>query len=366
MTKSNKRVLIYRLGSLGDTVIALPAFNKIHETFSDADITLLTNHPVQAKAAPLESILGKGYFFRRVINYPIGTRNVFVLFKLIEEIRSLNIDTLIYLTSTRKLKTTFAAKIATLRDRWFFRVAGIKNQVGFPKTREDFEISVDPGTGLFEWEAKRLARRLSALGEIPLENKNYWDLHFTNEELHAADKTLSLCAPQKPIIAISTGTKRQSNDWEEYNWINLLKQLKLRLKNWQLIIIGAGEESDRANKCLNAWDGTGLNICGKTSPRVSGAILKSAKIFIGHDSGPMHLAACVGTPCVAIFSARNFPGQWYPRGDSNKIIYHQTNCAGCGLEVCTTQNKKCILSITVDEVMNAVLEILGNINIGTL
>jgi len=365
MTRSNKRILIYRLGSLGDTIIALPAFNKIHETFTDADITLLTNHPVHAKAAPLESILGKGYFFRRVINYPIGTRNVFVLFKLIKEIKSLNIDTLIYLTSTRKLNTTFAAKIATLRDRWFFKAAGIKNQIGFPKISEDFEISVDSATGLFEWEAKRLARRLNALGEISLENDRYWDLHFTSEELNAANETLSLCSPQKPIIAISTGTKRQSNDWEEHNWINLLKHLKLILINWQLIIVGAGEESDRANKCLDAWDGTGINLCGKTSPRVSGAILKSAKIFIGHDSGPMHLAACVGTPCVAIFSARNVPGQWYPRGNSNKIIYHHTDCAGCGLEVCIVQNKKCILSITVDEVKNAVLEILENIQIET-
>jgi ADP-heptose:LPS heptosyltransferase len=68
----------------------------------------------------------------------------------------------------------------------------------------------------------------------------------------------------------------------------------------------------------------------------------------------MHLAGAVGTPCVAIFSARSLPGQWFPRGARNTMIYHQTECFGCGLEVCVQHSKKCLLSITVDEVMQAV------------
>ena len=76
--------------------------------------------------------------------------------------------------------------------------------------------------------------------------------------------------------------------------------------------------------------------------------------------GPMHLSAAVGTPCVAIYSARNFLRQWTPRGDFNKILYHKTDCAGCGLELCIEQKKKCILSITVDEVQNSALQLLNS------
>jgi ADP-heptose:LPS heptosyltransferase len=75
----------------------------------------------------------------------------------------------------------------------------------------------------------------------------------------------------------------------------------------------------------------------------------------------MHLAAAVGTPCVAIFSARNFPRQWFPRGNFNKIIYHGTDCAGCLLELCIEEKKKCILSITVDEVQSAVMDLVLNV-----
>lgn len=359
MTTPQKKILIYRLGSLGDTVIALPAFHKIHNTFQDADITLLTNHPINTKAAPLESILGNGYFFHRVINYPIGTRNPLLLLKLIKEIRELNIDILIYLISTRRLKTTWATKISILRDKWFFKAAGVKRIVGIPNSKEELDVCIDTNTGRYEWEAKRLMRRLESLGTVTIETNNYWDLRFTDEELVAANKALSPCSSKKSIMAVCTGTQRQSNDWGEANWLKLFQQLKITLSDWQLVFVGANEDLDRANKCLHIWGGEGINLCGLISPRVSGIILKRAAIFIGHDSGPMHLAACVGIPCVAIFSARNLPGQWYPRGNFNKVIYHKTDCAGCGLEVCVEQKKKCILSITVNEVQNAIMEILA-------
>ena len=72
-----------------------------------------------------------------------------------------------------------------------------------------------------------------------------------------------------------------------------------------------------------------MNLCGLLNPRESAAALKMAKIFVGHDSGPMHLAASVGIPCVAIFSARNKPGVWFPYGNQHKVVYHPIDCYGC-------------------------------------
>ncbi|RYF65753.1 MAG: glycosyltransferase family 9 protein, partial [Cytophagaceae bacterium] len=131
-----------------------------------------------------------------------------------------------------------------------------------------------------------------------------------------------------------------SKDWGETNWLQLIERLGKILTGWQLVLIGAPEESDFADLCLLAWLGEGVNLCGKCSPRVSAAVLKKAKLFVGHDSGPMHLAACVETPCVAIFSGRNLPMQWYPYGNSNTIIYHPTDCAGCDLDICIENKKK--------------------------
>jgi ADP-heptose:LPS heptosyltransferase len=72
----------------------------------------------------------------------------------------------------------------------------------------------------------------------------------------------------------------------------------------------------------------------------------------------MHLASAVGTPCVAIFSARNLPGQWFPARRGHRVIYHKTDCFGCMLETCVAERKRCILSITVDEVFDVVTQLL--------
>jgi heptosyltransferase-3 len=341
------RILIYRLGSLGDTIIALPCFNKVREVYPNSEIILLTNKPVMAKAAPLEAVLGSEYFFDKVLAYPVGTRNLFVLFSLLRKLRSYKVHTVINLSAARSKK-------AALRDKWFFRVAGVKQLIGFPTEDKDFKIAIDPLTGDYEWEADRLARRIKAIGNITLNEDRYWDLRLTSTEINKANEVLNSFSPGKPIIAICAGTKMQSKDWEENNWIDLIKRLRVILPDGQLVIVGAPEEADRAENCLKVWGTSGINLCGKTSPRVSAAVLKQANIFIGHDSGPMHLAACVGTPCVAIFSSRNLPRQWYPRGGANKIIRHKTACEGCSLEVCIVEKKRCVLSITVDEVLNAV------------
>ena len=78
----------------------------------------------------------------------------------------------------------------------------------------------------------------------------------------------------------------------------------------------------------------------------------------GHDSGPTHLAAAVDTPCVAIFSSRNYLGEWFPQGTGHRVLYHPIECQGCKLDVCIERQKACINSITVDEVFAAVHESL--------
>jgi ADP-heptose:LPS heptosyltransferase len=73
----------------------------------------------------------------------------------------------------------------------------------------------------------------------------------------------------------------------------------------------------------------------------------------------MHLAAAVQTPCVAIFAARNKPRVWFPYGKQHRVVYHQTECWGCGLETCIIERKRCLTSISVDEVVAEIAAVLG-------
>jgi hypothetical protein len=60
-----------------------------------------------------------------------------------------------------------------------------------------------------------------------------------------------------------------------------------------------------------------------------------------------------------VFSARAKPGIWFPRGAGNRVLHRDVSCAGCGLEICVAERKRCIAGIGVGEALTACEEILA-------
>ena len=253
------------------------------------------------------------------------------------------------------------------RDARFFRLCGVREMVGVPLT-EGMQKNLygepvagyayDVTHGDCEPEAARLARNIAELGDARLGEAASWDLRLTDAERAAAQAAIGAEVLAAPMIAVSVGTKVQSKDWGRENWRALLGALAARHNAHGLLLVGAAEESKASEFAADGWRAAGggpvVNLCGKLSPRESAAAISLTKIFVGHDSGPMHLAAAVQVPCVAIFAARNVPRVWFPFGERHRVLHHQVDCMGCGLETCIVEKKKCILSITVDEVMRVV------------
>lgn len=346
-----QRVLVYRLGSLGDTLVALPSLHLVARAFPNAKRRLLTNIPVHQKAPAAAAVLGGSGLIDDYERYEVATRNPVTLLLLAMRIRMFRPEVLVYLMAARG---TPAAR----RDRFFFRwVCGIPRLVGVPLTTDMQEHRLDP-QGDLEMECSRLARNLAELGEAHLEDAANWDLGLTPAEIAAADAALEPSGA-RPIIAVSVGTKVQAKDWGQGNWRALLNRVARQYPGHALLLAGASAESEASEFAAGGWrdaEGAGpvVNLCGTLAPRESAAALRRAVLFLGHDSGPMHLAASVQTRCVAIFAARNRPRVWFPYGEGHQVVYHRVDCWGCGLETCTEQRRKCLLSITVDEVMTAV------------
>ena len=350
-----RRVLVYRLGSLGDTLIALPSLHLIERAFPNSERRLLTNIPVSAKAPAAAAVLGESGLIDSYEGYIVGTRSPLSLLLLAWRIHRFRPDVLVYLAAARGMA-------AAQRDATFFsKACGIGRLIGVPLT-EDMQASSVGVNGILEAEASRLARNIAELGDAALDDPQTWDLRLTSTECATANAALAPFADE-PFIAMSVGTKVQAKDWGQDNWRALLGRLAALYPRIGLVLVGASEESVASEFAAEGWralsaSGRVVNLCGMLSPRESAAALRRAKVFIGHDSGPMHLAASVGTPAVAIFSARNKPRVWFPYGSQHRVVYHRVDCWGCGLETCTAQGRKCLLSITADEVINAVREVL--------
>jgi ADP-heptose:LPS heptosyltransferase len=151
----------------------------------------------------------------------------------------------------------------------------------------------------------------------------------------------------------------QSKDWGQERWRELLARLHAQYPQHGLVLVGAQEDYEVSEYSAEWWRGAKVNLCGRLTPRETAAVLEGAEVFLGPDSGPMHLAASVGVRCVIAFSAHGLPGVWYPAGRQHEIVYHQPECFGCGLERCVVMKKECMTSVTVEEMEQAVGRVLG-------
>jgi heptosyltransferase-3 len=257
---------------------------------------------------------------------------------------------MIYLTPPR-------GEDALRRDAKFFRVCGITKIIGMPKD----ELGVnrfDPTTGLWESEASRLMRCLAELGNIPLSELANWSLNLSDKENLKADVVLK-SLNGSPFVAFGISSKKQVTDWGISNWRELMPLVRRHLPHYAFVFIGAREDWSDVERVSARAGGSIINLSGVLTPRESAAVLSRAAFFVGVDSGPMHLAASTGARCVLVSAAHKRPGIWFPSGDENQILYHRTHCFGCNLHECVAEGKKCIKSISPDEVLTAVLRVAG-------
>ena len=106
------------------------------------------------------------------------------------------------------------------------------------------------------------------------------------------------------------------------------------------MIVGSSLDYKRGEEVTKYWKDNTLNLCGLMNPRESAFAISKSTIFVGHDSGPIHLAAATGVPCVGIYG-RGYEKIWHPYGEIHKILH----------------NSKNIFDITVDEVIRNIIDL---------
>ena len=306
-------ILIYRIGSIGDTVVALPCFHQIARSFPNSRRIVVTANPASQKASSVQSILGNSGLIDGAICFPPPPRTIRDILALRTQLRETNAKMLIYIVD-RDLP-------GTLRDLCFFRLCGIPKVIGAPLTRDLRVPRTDSETGLTESEASRLTRCLAPLGAVDLNDRAFWDLRLQPNEVDAADRSLAPLNGNR-FIAINIGGKDESKYWGIDNWTFLFRLMTARHSTLALVFIGSADEFQGAAELAAIWSGPTLNLCGLLTPRESAAVIKGSQLFIGHDSGPIHLAAAVGVRCVGVFGNFNMPKWWHPVGEGHRIFHN--------------------------------------------
>ena len=309
----SENLIIFRIGSIGDTVVAMPCFHAIARAFPRHRKILLTNMVASARASSVETVLEGTGLIDGALYFPVGRGKLSHSVALARQLRELSAEGLVYLAP----RTT---GLQVYRDLLFFRAAGIRRVIGAPLGMGSRECQTDAASGDLEHEAERLARILGSAMPVDLTQPS-WDLRLSSAEQAVAVERLSGLLGWRPVIAISPGAKIPAKDWGEERWSALIRLLQVRVPAISLVFVGAPDERPLTERLAQLWSGPKVNLCGELTPRESAAVMARCDLLVCHDSGPMHLAASQGTQCVALFGNFNRPRQWFPWGAKHVVIY---------------------------------------------
>jgi len=329
------KILVIKIGAVGDVVLVVPSLRAIRQKFPKAHIAVLVG---------LESrqiLQGCPYVDELIIyNRAFIKKSFFNFKKLADELKRHNFDIVIdFQNNTRSHILGFlsmAAKRFGYRNKKF---AFLLNYA-----IKDTKESLPPVEHQF--------RILNLLGiELKDSSLEVWP---SENDRKSVDEFLSaqwLIAGQ-PLIGINVGG---SSRWQTKKWpadkLSLLCG-QLAEKNMRVVLTGAKNDINLAQAvAASAVKSKPINAVGKTSLAELAALIERCKIFISTDSAPMHIASAMGIPVVAIFGPTD-PQRHKPPADKVTVIRKDLKCSPCYKPNCRVF--KCMADININEIMDAV------------
>jgi ADP-heptose:LPS heptosyltransferase len=157
------------------------------------------------------------------------------------------------------------------------------------------------------------------------------------------------------VVALAPGAKRPTNRWPAERFAAVGREMLRR--GYSVVVLGSNEELGLAESVC-AMVGAGCaSLAGKTDIAAATWILRRCSLLVCNDSGLQHTASAAGTPCVAIFSARDLWGKWRPHHPGSTMLRKNVPCHTCFLEHCPNANL-CLTEITTSEVIDVALATL--------
>lgn len=133
--------------------------------------------------------------------------------------------------------------------------------------------------------------------------------------------------------------------------------LVARRSGAQVAIVGSAAERPLAEAIAAQLGGAARVLCGETTLADLVGVLRELRLLLTNDSGPMHLAAALGTPLVAVFGSTDWT-ETAPVSERARVVREETECAPCMLRECPIDHR-CMARVAVDRVAATALELLA-------
>jgi len=359
---AGRKILVRGVNWLGDAVMTTPALMRLREAHPSADITLLT-----------PSKLAELWTAHPAINAVMPVEPGETLFQTAGRLRQQRFDTaIVFPNSPRSALETFFGRVP--------------ERIGLARPWRTWALTkpVTPRAQEVETRKRSASEVRQLVREQPTKPRDTWPetahqildyLHITAalgansaalapvivvqpDEITAARKRFS--PPEdRPLFGLNAGAEYGSaKRWPLERFIETAR-IVYEQTNCHWWIFGNTAERPLAESIIAKLPkGAAQSLAGKTSLRELCAAFKACGVLLTNDTGPMHLAAAVGTPVVVPFGSTSpeltGPG-WLP-GAGHELLRGQAPCAPCFRRECPI-DFRCMTSITVESAIRAVLRV---------
>jgi heptosyltransferase II len=356
-----RRILVRGVNWLGDAVMTTPALLRLRGKFPDAHIALLTPEK-----------LSELWLNHPAVNETISFAPGESIFSIGRKLRAGKFDLALVLPNSPRsaLEVFFAGipqRIGYAKPlRNFFLTQTVAPRAVAVKMRKRSEseiqrlISQNPESRIQNPEIPKSAHQIfeylnltAALGANPepLAPK----LFITPEEIESAKKKFGLEKIKQPIFGLNSGAEYgPAKRWPVEKFIAAAQEIQ-RQTNCVWILFGGKGDIELAIRIESAI----RNLSGQTSLRELMALLKLCRVLLTNDTGPMHVAAALGTPVVVPFGSTSpeLTGPGLPGDTRNRLIKSDAPCSPCFLRECPI-DFRCMNGIGAKGVIEVILQVV--------
>ncbi len=332
-----QRVLVIKLRYIGDVVLSTPVIESLRKNLPGSSITMLVNEGTEA-------VLFNHPYLDDVLVVP-QEKHWKRQIDLVRILRSKKFDLAIDLTDGDR-----AAILAFL--------SGATYRVGFNSEKRwrgmlyHHVVKADPVA------LHAVDYHLEAVKAIGCKADHQ------GPRLYPSDRDQSVItqlleknglSSNEPFALFHPGARWWFKSWPLGRFIELARRMKEQ-HGLSVVMVGGEKDMEAAERIVTACGPWARTLAGQITVLQLAALAQRAELFVGNDAGPMHIAAAVGTPVVALFGPTD-PQVWRPWGIGHEVIWKQMDCSPCWRSDCQRGELSCMRQITVDEVFDAVMRI---------
>jgi heptosyltransferase-2 len=341
-------ILAVKLVGLGDTVLMLTPLARLRAAFPEARITVLAT-PLSIGVLPVQPAVDE------VIVYDVfgGDKGVPGIIRISRLLKSRRFDCVIDFEQHFQLTSLLAYLTgAPRRIGFYYGDSPRKALFTDPVPLDPDRHMVDSYMGLLAPLGLRAGKveELDALF-IPAEDRGPVDGWLAEKGVAAGDILVGMHP--------GSGARAPAKRWGVERYAEVIRRLRREYRA-KVVLTGSAQEADLAAGIMKtAGPESVFTSSGLFDMRRTAALLSRCDLFISNDTGPMHVAAAVGTPTIGVFGPET-PVRYAPVGRANTALYKKIHCSPCvhiyAGAVHDCEHGYCMQEITADDVWNAVLQ----------